>query len=287
MGEPPSGMGPGAITSPTNTNGNGMGGRFGVANDVNNSYDMAYGADPDPYGAVPPYTIGGYVNPTNPEGQGPSSRTPAVDPFAALNAFHTDPRSLLPHAHMPAGTYPAPFQTQNPTPAPTVNHLPGIGFSAAPSPMAQSRTPYNGYNTSNGWSSHTSSAYPQSPAPYPVFGQATTPSRPSNSNNGYLGPMGGFGIGRRQSTQAPIGTRAAPSEAQNRQPTFESTFAANGGMFPSSRAGPAASEFVPGVLNNAPFDTPAMDFHTSPMMQNPNADKGTANMNGDTTKGGA
>lgn len=42
MGQPPSGIGPGAIT--------GMG--------QDNSYTMAYGSDPDPYGAVPPYRIG-------------------------------------------------------------------------------------------------------------------------------------------------------------------------------------------------------------------------------------
>lgn len=44
MGQPPSGIGPGAI---------------GSYNPYNNStYTMAYGADPDPYGAVPPYRIG-------------------------------------------------------------------------------------------------------------------------------------------------------------------------------------------------------------------------------------
>lgn len=37
--QPPSGFGPGAIVSPTQ----------------DTSYTMAYGADPDPYGAVPPY----------------------------------------------------------------------------------------------------------------------------------------------------------------------------------------------------------------------------------------
>ncbi|KAK0948092.1 hypothetical protein LTR29_000616 [Friedmanniomyces endolithicus] len=43
MGQPPSGVGPGAITS---NSGN-----------MNTSYTMAYGADPDPYGAVPPYRV--------------------------------------------------------------------------------------------------------------------------------------------------------------------------------------------------------------------------------------
>lgn len=43
MGQPPSGIGPGAIT---NNNGS-----------INTSYTMAYGADPDPYGAVPPYRL--------------------------------------------------------------------------------------------------------------------------------------------------------------------------------------------------------------------------------------
>ena len=44
MGQPPSGIGPGAIT--------------GMNQGLNNTYTMAYGPDPDPYGAVPPYRIG-------------------------------------------------------------------------------------------------------------------------------------------------------------------------------------------------------------------------------------
>jgi len=45
QGQPPSGIGPGAITGPSNRR-------------MNNAYTMAYGPDPDPYGAVPPYRIG-------------------------------------------------------------------------------------------------------------------------------------------------------------------------------------------------------------------------------------
>ncbi|KAK5107238.1 hypothetical protein LTR62_001592 [Meristemomyces frigidus] len=44
MGQPPLGIGPGAITA---HNGG-----------ANNSYTMTYGADPDPYGAIPPYRVG-------------------------------------------------------------------------------------------------------------------------------------------------------------------------------------------------------------------------------------
>lgn len=45
IGQPPSGIGPGAVASYQQ-------------NSLNNSYTMMYGPDPDPYGAVPPYTIG-------------------------------------------------------------------------------------------------------------------------------------------------------------------------------------------------------------------------------------
>ena len=44
LGQPPSGIGPGAI------------GGFNPG--LNNSYTMMYGPDPDPYGAIPPYRIG-------------------------------------------------------------------------------------------------------------------------------------------------------------------------------------------------------------------------------------
>ncbi|WPH00426.1 Hypothetical protein R9X50_00325400 [Acrodontium crateriforme] len=44
IGQPPSGIGPGAITN------------YGP--ESNTSYTMRYGQDPDPYGAVPPYRIG-------------------------------------------------------------------------------------------------------------------------------------------------------------------------------------------------------------------------------------
>ncbi|KAK3684598.1 hypothetical protein LTR37_020129 [Vermiconidia calcicola] len=45
LGQPPSGIGPGAVVATSDNNNN-------------SSYTMAYGADPDPYGAVPPYRIG-------------------------------------------------------------------------------------------------------------------------------------------------------------------------------------------------------------------------------------
>ena len=44
LGQPPSGVGPGAV------------GAFSAGG--NNNYTMMYGQDPDPYGAVPPYRIG-------------------------------------------------------------------------------------------------------------------------------------------------------------------------------------------------------------------------------------
>ena len=44
LGQPPSGIGPGAVS--------------GYNQQLNTSYTMMYGADPDPYGAVPPYRIG-------------------------------------------------------------------------------------------------------------------------------------------------------------------------------------------------------------------------------------
>lgn len=45
INQPPTGIGPGAITS------------SGAGNGFDTSYTMAYGTDPDPYGAVPPYQL--------------------------------------------------------------------------------------------------------------------------------------------------------------------------------------------------------------------------------------
>ena len=45
IGQPPSGIGPGAVAPYQQ-------------NPLNNAYTMMYGQDPDPYGAVPPYSIG-------------------------------------------------------------------------------------------------------------------------------------------------------------------------------------------------------------------------------------
>ena len=44
LGQPPSGIGPGAIA--------------GYGGEMNTAYTMMYGQDPDPYGAVPPYSVG-------------------------------------------------------------------------------------------------------------------------------------------------------------------------------------------------------------------------------------
>lgn len=44
LGQPPSGIGPGAVGS--------------FNQNLNNTYTMMYGPDPDPYGAIPPYQIG-------------------------------------------------------------------------------------------------------------------------------------------------------------------------------------------------------------------------------------
>lgn len=46
INQPPTGIGPGAIVSHSQS-----------GPDFDNSYTMAYGTDPDPYGAVPPYQV--------------------------------------------------------------------------------------------------------------------------------------------------------------------------------------------------------------------------------------
>lgn len=92
MGQPPSGIGPGAIT-PYNNGG------------LNNTYTMAYGADPDPYGAVPPYRVGyDTYDPNYPSIPGmPNSFAPgapgnSLTPTAAAFQPATDPNNSAPTA---------------------------------------------------------------------------------------------------------------------------------------------------------------------------------------------
>jgi hypothetical protein len=93
LGQPPSGIGPGAV----------------VNQDVSNNYSMMYGADPDPYGAVPPYRIGyetytpnypaipGVANSFAPN----MAMTGAYPPYASGNG---DPTPTVPPGVTPTGT---------------------------------------------------------------------------------------------------------------------------------------------------------------------------------------
>ncbi|KXL44714.1 hypothetical protein M433DRAFT_271150 [Acidomyces richmondensis BFW] len=151
LGQPPSGIGPGAITSPYSGNNQNSG--------LNTSYTMAYGQDPDPYGAIPPYQIGydtynpnypaipGVTNSFEPsqnqnQNQAPqaihggapigaayravtdaNSSVPTVQPFAPQTgnltdySFYYDRNSMNEHnLTMHLGQQPSPPQRTNPNP---------------------------------------------------------------------------------------------------------------------------------------------------------------------------
>ncbi|KAI7085015.1 hypothetical protein KC356_g6266 [Hortaea werneckii] len=196
LGQPPNAIGPGAIT---------------MNNDVNNSYTMAYGADPDPYGAVRPYSIGydtytpnypgipgmpnsfgGQAggNTYNQEGGETPSAHPTVQPGAQQTGTMSDYQYYYDRNPTGNGNEPPslPFTpVETPVPSHPAPHHPGAA------------QPFNPYSSqpwyANSFAAHAPPATSASPmAPW------------ANSNNAFGRPQAGFGQPQKIS---PIGTRPA------------------------------------------------------------------------------
>ncbi|KAI7636198.1 hypothetical protein KC343_g1399 [Hortaea werneckii] len=196
LGQPPNAIGPGAIT---------------MNNDVNNSYTMAYGADPDPYGAVRPYSIGydtytpnypgipGMPNSFggqaggstyNQEGGETPSAHPTVQPGAQQTGTMSDYQYYYDRNPTGNGNEPPslPFTpVETPVPSHPAPHHPGAA------------QPFNPYSSqpwyANSFAAHAPPATSASPmAPW------------VNSNNAFGRPQPGFGQPQKIS---PIGTRPA------------------------------------------------------------------------------
>ncbi|KAI6814305.1 hypothetical protein KC340_g16183 [Hortaea werneckii] len=194
LGQPPNAIGPGAIT---------------MNNDLNNSYTMAYGADPDPYGAVRPYSIGydtytpnypgipgmpnsfgGQAggNTYNQEGGEASSAHPTVQPGAQQAGTMSDYQYYYDRNPTGNGNEPPslPFTpVETPVPSHPAPHHPGAA------------QPFNPYSSqpwyANSFAAHAPPATSASPmAPW------------ANSNNAFGRPQAGFGHPQKIS---PIGTR--------------------------------------------------------------------------------
>lgn len=140
LGQPPSGIGPGAITSTYNSSNNNNG--------LNTSYTMAYGQDPDPYGAIPPYQIGyDTYNPNYPAIPG------VTNSFAPSQTHHQSPQAI--HGGAPIGAaYRAVTDANNSVP--TVQPF---------APQTGSMTDYNFYYDRNGMNEHTMTVPPGQPSP--------------------------------------------------------------------------------------------------------------------------
>ena len=190
LGQPPSGIGPGAIT--------------GGDPNLNNSYTMTYGPDPDPYGAVRPYSIGyDTYNPNYPSIPGVAN-------------------SFAPHMPMASGYQPYGSGSGNATPS----MAPGV------TPTGTSAD-YGFYYDRSGHDQNSSKAFagadsftgpPPPPNPYMYMYPSSYPSGDTQMNsfyNTYTGHQAmqnqglktpvttatSAGLGRQATLPPPIGTR--------------------------------------------------------------------------------
>jgi len=199
MGQPPSGIGPGAITY----NGG-----------IDQSYAMAYGPDPDPYGAVRPYSIGyDTYTPNYPGIPGVANSFAGgngqLSPFGAAQAAGnfqpaTDASAVAPSVQPGASQtgsmsdysyyydrnggsseYGMPFSPAD-TPAPS---------SASTNPAAA--MPFNPY---------AGQRYGHGPTGQAPYAGPMTPISPWNNTNSPMNPASA-GLGRQADVPLPIGTR--------------------------------------------------------------------------------
>ncbi|TKA76213.1 hypothetical protein B0A55_06594 [Friedmanniomyces simplex] len=235
MGQPPSGIGPGAIT-PNNGN-------------MNTSYTMAYGADPDPYGAVPPYRVAyDAYDPNYPSIPGVTNSFAPVaggnnfTPTAATFQPATDVSSVAPtmqpgsmatgstsdysyyyeragnneqrHSMMmaPASTMMPPTSTQQQQQQQQQQH------PYLPTTMATPLPQQNAY-----WTNEYPTYPKYTPDPYahikdhvypsPPWKQAPWKPSPWNSSNSPINPAAA-GLGRQAEIPLPIGTRPKSNGSQ-------------------------------------------------------------------------
>lgn len=186
LGQPPSGIGPGAVG--------------GFNQQLNQSYTMMYGPDPDPYGAVPPYRIGYETyTPNYPGIPGvANSFAPSATLGAALVPYATGDASTpsLPPGVTPTGTaadynYYYERETeddQTPKPYNTPTQYPGSASMGVPNPYYS----YQGYLSPQiGGARYTGPT---------AYGMGSAGER--GQSRGY----GGLGTGGTLSTMALMGT---------------------------------------------------------------------------------
>ena len=191
LGSPPSGIGAGAVT--------------GYDSSAKSTYTMAYGQDPDPYGAIPPYRIG--YNTYTPN-------YPAIPGVA--NSFAPNVAG--------GSAYPA-YGTNNSTPS----LPPGV----IPTGTAADYNYYyerKGIDKSNMGKAHTAPnmfASPFVPQQPPVYSCRAIPSFPSDRgySRGSIDDLPydvavATGRGRQATLPTPIGARAPTNENNNAAPPY-------------------------------------------------------------------
>ena len=227
LGQPPSGIGPGAITEYHS----------------NNTYTMMYGPDPDPYGAVPPYQIGYETYTPN---------YPGIPGVA---------NSFAPNMAMPGGYQPYASGSGNATPSVPPGVTP-TGTAADYNYYYDRSGNINQNGQGQFEMASSSTGPPLSPFYRPGYAAPTMPTVPSERNSagfayqgfnrapqtpGASNATGGFG--GQGGLQAPIGTR--PQSKDSTLQTVTSTTIPGGGNTGYTgdlqQRGPRlAPDFVPG-----------------------------------------
>ncbi len=230
MGQPPSGVGPGAITSDSGN--------------MNTSYTMAYGADPDPYGAVPPYrvaydtydpnypSIPGVANSFAPVA-GVNNFTPTAATFQPATNFTENAPTTQPGAMATGSTSDYSYYYERPginnqrhsmmmTPAPT-GMMAQTGTQQrqnayAPTTMAAQLPQQNPYwmhehPTYNKYTPDPYAHIKESVYPSPPWKQAPWQPSPWNNSTSSVNPAAA-GLGRQADIPLPIGTRPLSNSGQ-------------------------------------------------------------------------
>ncbi|KAK1816067.1 hypothetical protein LTR12_009570 [Friedmanniomyces endolithicus] len=223
MGQPPSGVGPGAITSDSGN--------------MNTSYTMAYGADPDPYGAVPPYrvaydtydpnypSIPGVANSFAPVAGG-NNFTPTAATFQPATNFTENAPTTQPGAMATGSTSDYSYYYERPgnnnqrhsmmmTPAPT-GMMAQTGTQQrqnayAPTTIAAQLPQQNPYwmhehPTYNKYTPDPYAHIKENVYPSPPWKQVPWQPSPWNNSTSSINPAAA-GLGRQADVPLPIGTR--------------------------------------------------------------------------------
>ncbi|KAK3069263.1 hypothetical protein LTR53_012535 [Teratosphaeriaceae sp. CCFEE 6253] len=203
MGQPPSGIGPGAIT-PFNGN-------------ASTSYTMAYGADPDPYGAVPPYRVGydtydpNYPSiPGVPNSFAPGANSNGFTPTAATFQPATNANDAAPTMH-PGATSTGSTSDYNyfyERAGHPEHHMSQLALAAPPMPLPAAGLPANPYGGTPQWANQFNPYPPPLPKDLPInrSNLRAYPPSPWNNSGAPINPAAA-GLGRQADIPAPIGTR--------------------------------------------------------------------------------